>query len=93
MGVVNGANGEKGYCMAVREAISNMVRLNLTGKLNAAIEEYAPNYLLVPYYDLGTEITYRDVSHQINERLHISQRETLWEKTLSILLKNLDKIS
>ena len=87
-----GTEGAKGYCMTTREAISNAARLSLIGKLNAAIEEHAPDYFLIPYYGAGSKITYEDFSRQINERLRIGQRETLWEKALSILLKNLEKI-
>lgn len=86
-----GEPGEKGYNMTTKEAMANMARLSLMGKLSLAILECNPWWHMVPYYDWNPKIKKEELLHQICAQSFASQYDTLSERVLSILLRNLEE--
>ena len=83
-----GKSGTSVYMMPEKECLSNMARLSLCGKLNLAIEKCKLYPFLIPYYGLKEFMTETALRHQIIQPFFVSQYVFLWEKVLSILLKN-----
>lgn len=88
-----GAEG-RGNVMATEEAISNMCRLNLTGKLSLAVSKYYSmgeflGRFYVPFYDRKQEFKKEDIVLRINLQYYQDPRVFLMERELSILLKTI----
>lgn len=88
MNCSTGKPGTPAYVMPAKECLSNMARLSLCGKLNLAIEKCDPYPFLIPYYGSKEFMTETALMHQIIQPFSVSQYVPLWEKVLSILLKN-----
>lgn len=88
MNCPTGKPGTPAYAMPAEERLSNMARLSLYGKLNLAIEKCDPYPFLIPYYGSKEFMTETALMHQIIQPFSVSQYVPLWERVLSILLKN-----
>lgn len=88
MNCSTGKPGTPAYVMPAKECLSNMARLSLCGKLNLAIEKCNPYPFLIPYYGSKEFMTETALMHQIIQPFSVSQYVPLWERVLSILLKN-----
>lgn len=88
MNCPTGKPGTPAYAMSAEESLSNMARLSLCGKLNLAIEKCNLYPFLIPYYGSKEFMTETALMHQIIQPFSVSQYAPLWERILSILLKN-----
>lgn len=87
----NGEPGIKGYVMSEKDALFNMARLSLTGKLSIAILKSIPWYNMVPYYEWNPKMKKEELINHIIVPTPASRYVTLVERVLSILLKRLEK--
>jgi hypothetical protein len=88
MNCPTGKPGTPAYVISAEERLANMARLSLYGKLNLAIKKCKAYPFLIPYYGLKEFMKETALIHQIIQPFSASQYVPLWERVLSILLKN-----